>query len=87
MSVLAHQVWSLPEAIGHLKKTMRLTTAEFAKLADVGFRTLQDIEQKRSERSVQTMGRIFAVLGLKLGVVRTAPNAPATPTNKRTDGH
>jgi transcriptional regulator with XRE-family HTH domain len=87
MSVLAHQVWSLPEAIGHLKKTMRLTTAELAKLAGVRFRTLQDIEQERSEGSVQTMGRIFAVLGLKLGVVRAAPNAPATPANPRTDGH
>jgi transcriptional regulator with XRE-family HTH domain len=85
--VLAHQEWSLPEAIRHLKKTMRLTTAELAKLAGVGFRTLQDIEQERSEGSVQTMGRIFAVLGLKLGVVRATPNAPATPTNTRTDGH
>ena len=39
--VLAHQEWSLTEAIRHLKKTMRLTTAELAKLAGVGFRTLQ----------------------------------------------
>lgn len=71
--VLAHPEWSLAEAIRHLKKTMRLTTAELAKLAGVGFRTLQDIEQQRSEGSVQTMSRIFAVLGLKLGVVRATP--------------
>jgi transcriptional regulator with XRE-family HTH domain len=68
--VLAHPEWSLPQAIRHLKKTMRLTTTELAKLAGVGFRTLQDIEQERSDGSVQTMNRIFAVLGLKLGVVR-----------------
>nr|WP_181377665.1 helix-turn-helix transcriptional regulator [Polaromonas sp. W11N]AWD72358.1 Putative antitoxin, transcriptional regulator, XRE family [Polaromonas sp. W11N] len=83
--VLAHQEWSLPEAIGHLKKTMRLTTAELAKLAGVGFRTLQDIEQERSEGSVQTMSRIFGVLGLKLGVVRAVPNVGATQTNTMGD--
>lgn len=85
--VLTHQEWSLPEAIGHLKKTMRLTTAELAKLAGIGFRTLQDIEQERSQGSVQTMGRIFAVLGLKLGVVRAAPNAPATQAHTSADMH
>ena len=69
--VLAHPEWSLPQAIRHLKTTMRLTTAELAKLSGVGFRTLQDIEGERSEGTVQTMNRIFGVVGLKLGVVRT----------------
>ncbi len=49
---------------------MRLTTAEIAKLSGVSHRTLQDIEQERSEGSVQTMNRIFGVLGLRLGVCR-----------------
>ncbi|NEX64844.1 helix-turn-helix domain-containing protein [Noviherbaspirillum galbum] len=68
--VLAHPEWSLPQAIRHLKTTMRLTTAELATLAGVGFRTLQDIEGERSEGTVQTMNRLFGVVGLKLGVVR-----------------
>jgi len=68
--VLSHPEWSLAEAIRHLRTTMRLTTAELAKLAGVGFRTLQDIEGERSEGTVQTMNRIFGVVGLKLGVVR-----------------
>jgi len=76
--VLAHHEWSLAQAIRHLKKTMRLTTAELAQLAGVGFRTLQDIEQERSEGSVQTMNRIFGVLGLRLGVVRAATNTSTT---------
>ena len=73
--VLAHPEWSLPQAVRHLKKTMRLTTAEMAKL--------QDIEQERSEGSVQTMNRILAMLGLKLGVVRIVrtPDSPAGPHN------
>lgn len=68
--VLAHPEWSLPQAVRHLKKTMRLTTAEMAKISGVAYRTLQDIEQERSEGSVQTMNRIFGTLGLKLGVAR-----------------
>ncbi|MFC7408004.1 helix-turn-helix domain-containing protein [Hydrogenophaga atypica] len=68
--VLAHPEWSLPQAVRHLKKTMRLTTAEMAKLSGVAYRTLQDIEQERSDGSVQTMNRIFGMLGLKLSVGR-----------------
>ncbi len=68
--VLAHPEWSLAEAVRHLKKTMRLTTAEMAKLSGVGYRTMQDIEQERSEGNVQTMNRIFGILGLKLAVTR-----------------
>jgi DNA-binding XRE family transcriptional regulator len=68
--VLAHPEWSLPQTVRHLKKTMRLTTAEMAKLSGVAYRTMQDIEQERSEGSVQTMNRIFGMLGLKLSVAR-----------------
>lgn len=81
--VLAHPEWSLPQAVRHLKKTMRLTTAEMARLSGVGYRTMQDIEQERSDGSVQTMNRIFGMLGLKLGVVRRAPidTAQGMPEN------
>jgi hypothetical protein len=67
--VLAHPEWPLPEAIRHLKTTMRITTAELAKLARVGHRTLQDIEQGVSPGTVQTLNKVLGVLGLKLGVV------------------
>ena len=54
----------------HLKKQMRLTSPEMALLAGVSTKTIQDIEQGRSEGTVQTMNRIFGMLGLKLAVVR-----------------
>lgn len=75
--VLTHPEWTLAEAITHLKKTMRLTTAELAKLAGVSSRTLQEIEAERSEGTVHTMNQIFGVLGLKLGVVRPAAVNPS----------
>ena len=75
--VLANPQWSLPEAIRHLKTTMRITTSELARLSGLAFRTLQDIEREHSEGSVQTMNRIFSILGLKLGVVRHFPASDA----------
>lgn len=68
--VLAHPQWSLRQSIRHIKTTLRLTTMELAKLSDVAYRTVQDIEQGRSEGTVQTLNRILGVLGLRLGVVQ-----------------
>ena len=77
--VLAHPEWSLPQAVRHLKKTMRLTSAEMAKLSGVAYLTMQDIEQERSDGSVQTMNRIFGMLGLKLsvGLIERKPDLEA----------
>jgi len=79
--VLANQHWSIAEAIRHLKTGMRMTTSELAHLSGVSFRTLQDIEREHSEGNVQTINRIFSVLGLKLGVVRIA-QSPDVPTQR-----
>lgn len=68
--VLANPQWSLAQAVKHLKTTMRLTTAELAKLAGISHRTLQDIEREKSDGSVQTMNKLFGVVGLKLTVTR-----------------
>lgn len=76
--VLAHPEWSLAQSVRHLKKTMRLTTVEMARLSGVAYRTIQDIEQERSEGSVQTMNRIFGMLGLKLGVARAINELEST---------
>lgn len=69
-NVLAHPEWSLPDAVRHLKKTTRLTSVELSRLSGVSYRTVQDIEQGRSEGNVQTLNRILGILGLKLGVAR-----------------
>jgi DNA-binding XRE family transcriptional regulator len=76
--VLAHPEWSLAQSVRHLKKTMRLTSAEMAKLSGVAYRTMQDIEQERSEGTVHTMNQIFGMLGLKLGVTRALPATSMT---------
>lgn len=68
--VISHPEWTLQESVRHLKKKMRLTSQEMAVLAGVSTKTIQDIEQGRSAGTVQTMNRIFGMLGLKLAVVR-----------------
>ena len=68
--VLAHSEWSLQEVVHHLKTSLRLITAEFATLAGVFFRTLQNLERGQSPGTVQTMNRVLSALGLRLGVVR-----------------
>jgi DNA-binding XRE family transcriptional regulator len=73
-TLLAHPEWPLRDSVRHMKKGLRLTTAELAKLAGISFRTLQDIEQGRSQGTVQTMNRILGVLGLRLGIT-TAGNS------------
>jgi DNA-binding XRE family transcriptional regulator len=85
--VLAHSEWTLAQAVRHLKKTMRLTTAEMAKLSGLAYRTMQDIEQERSDGSVQTMNRIFGMLGLKLSVARISrESAPADAVQHTAQG-
>jgi DNA-binding XRE family transcriptional regulator len=80
--VLAHPEWSLAQAVRHLKKTMRLTTVEMAKLSGIAYRTMQDIEQERSDGSVQTMNRIFGMLGLKLSVARISRESGLAPSEQ-----
>lgn len=85
--MLAHPEWSLVQAVRHLKKTMRLTTAEMAKLAGVEYQTMQDIEQERSDGNVQTMNRIFGILGLKLGVTRIRHDSGSPEDVSGSDGN
>jgi len=68
--VLAHPEWSLRDAIRHLKRHSLITSEELARLSGVSLRAVRDIEQGRSEGTVQTVNRILGVLGLRLGVVR-----------------
>jgi len=68
LDVLAHPEWAPAVAIRHVRRTLGLTTAELARLAEVGFRTLQDIEHGRTDGTVRTISRLLGVLGLGLGV-------------------
>lgn len=74
--VLAHPEWTLQQSVRHLKRTLRLTSAELAKMAGINPKTLLDIEQGRSLGTVQTLNKVLGVLGLKLGVVSKSTSLP-----------
>jgi hypothetical protein len=69
--VLAHPEWPLPDVIRFLKKRLRLTTEDLAKLSGVSFRAVQNIERGVSPGTVQSVNRILGVLGLRLGAVKS----------------
>ena len=69
--VLAHPEWPLPDVIRFMKKRLRLTTEDLAKLSGVSFRAIQNIERGVSPGTVQSLNRILGVLGLRLGAVKS----------------
>jgi DNA-binding transcriptional regulator YiaG len=69
--VLAHPEWPLPEVIRFIKKRLRLTTEDLAKLSGVSFRAVQNIERGVSPGTVQSVNRILGILGLRLGAVKS----------------
>jgi DNA-binding transcriptional regulator YiaG len=69
--VLAHPEWPLPDVIRFIKKRLRLTTEDLAKLSGVSFRAIQNIERGVSPGTVQSLNRILGVLGLRLGAVKS----------------
>lgn len=77
--LLSHPEWSLQAVVCHLKKGLRLTTADLAKLSGVSSRAVQNIERGLSPGTVQTMNSILGVLGLRLGVVAAA-QGPERPS-------
>ena len=48
---------------------------------------MQDIEQERSDGNVQTMNRIFGILGLKLGVTRIRHDSGSPEDVSGSDGN
>ena len=69
--VLAHPEWPLPDVIRFIKKRLRLTTDDLAKLSGVSFRAVQNIERGVSPGTVQSVNRLLGVLGLRLGAVKS----------------
>lgn len=70
-AVLAHPEWPLPDVVRFIKKGLRLTTEDLAKLSGVSFRAVQNIERGVSPGTVQSVNRILGVLGLRLGAVKS----------------
>lgn len=81
--VATHPEWTLLQAFRHLKRRTRWTSAEIAALSGVSLKTVQALEQGRTQGTVQTMSRIFGIVGLKLAAVRPAATVEYMPDVER----
>lgn len=60
----------IPEVIREIRKTLRLTIPEYAKICDVSPRTLQDIERGVSSPTLHTVEKLLKPMGMRAGAVQ-----------------
>ena len=59
----------IPEVIRNIRKTLRFTIPEYAKICDVSSRTLQDIERGVSSPTLDTVEKLLRPMGMRAGAV------------------
>lgn len=60
----------IPDVIREIRKTLRLTIPEYAKICDVSPRTLQDIERGVSSPTLYTVEKLLKPMGMRAGAVQ-----------------
>ena len=60
------RISELGEAIKNRRKTLAITQAHLAELADISINTLYKLERGESNPSVEVVDKIFDILGLEL---------------------
>jgi XRE family transcriptional regulator, regulator of sulfur utilization len=63
----------IPEVIRHIRTTLRLTIADYARLCGVSARALQDIERNQASPTLATIEKLLKPMALKLAVVSETP--------------
>jgi DNA-binding transcriptional regulator YiaG len=59
----------IPQVIREIRKTLRFTIPEYAKICAVSPRTLQDIERGVSSPTLDTVEKLLQPMGLRAGAV------------------
>lgn len=59
----------IPQVIREIRKTLRFTIPEYAKICGVSPRTLQDIERKVSSPTLDTVEKLLRPMGMRPGAV------------------
>ncbi|NRR33353.1 helix-turn-helix transcriptional regulator [Oxalobacteraceae bacterium] len=62
----------IPKVIREIRKTLRFTIPEYAKICDVSPRTLQDIEREVSSPTLDTVEKLLRPMGMRAGAVQAA---------------
>lgn len=59
----------IPQVIRDIRKTLRFTIPEYAKICGVSARTLQDIERGVSSPTLDTVEKLLRPVGMRAGAV------------------
>jgi DNA-binding transcriptional regulator YiaG len=57
----------IPQVGREIRKTLRLTIPEYAKICSVSPRTLQDIEREVSSPTLDTVDKLLRPMGMRVG--------------------
>jgi DNA-binding transcriptional regulator YiaG len=61
----------IPQVIRQIRKALRFTIPEYAKICGVSPRTLQDIEREVSSPTLDTVEKLLRPLGMRAGAIAT----------------
>lgn len=64
----------IPRVIREIRKTLRFTLPEYAKICGVSPRTLQDIERGVSSPTLDTVDKLLRPMGMAVGAVARRPD-------------
>lgn len=70
----------IKQVVSLLRRELRFTLSEYSRLTGVSARVIQDIERGRANPTLETVEKLLAPFGLKLGVVssRSTRSSPET---------
>jgi transcriptional regulator with XRE-family HTH domain len=71
--ILEHPECSVPHLLREVRKTLRLTIAEMARIGRLSVPALKNIESGKNSPSLATVEGLLKPLGLRLSVIRARP--------------
>lgn len=66
----------IPQVIRQIRKALRFTIPEYARICGVSPRTLQDIEREVSSPTLDTVEKLLGPMGMRAGAVRAPERNP-----------
>jgi DNA-binding transcriptional regulator YiaG len=70
-----HPEWTVPEVVRYVRTTLRLTTAEMARVGKLSVLTLKNLEAGRSSPTLDTVTRLLRPFGLRVSVTSSSERA------------
>lgn len=74
-TMAAHPEWAFAQVIKHIRKTLRLTILDMAKVGRVSAQTLKNVEAAKNSPTLETAERLLRPFGLRLTVTTKQPSS------------